>query len=820
VSAVIQRPFTVSQVDRLTSPDGDTLQLIRSGTNEAIVGSRGDLILKSASGGYQFGYGSLIGLAQLNSVLDLKGSTASVLNHLDSLGVNVLQRSWYGNAAEKHIRDFIKVPDGKESRYLLEIGDGFVGHVGAYHQKAFIDLNVASFAGGSVSMEWIGERTDSSGDWDGDIYTGWYINGDEGSGLAEFLIHASRQATVADTTEWHFWGMDRSVLGKSTVRFSVDHGGLDILALTKTGDLALSGGIDIGAGKQYTVNGTVPYALAGHGHTLLPEHIMVGRGTARTSGPSRKYLLTLAEDASDIAEQYDNRIGAYSLQSPLYMQPTFDQDIGPTQISAGEETMELYQGLQYTDGNYNLGREHWDSWEYGDTVEDAWHEVIGTARTCESITITATELLHYLDFKAYRTGSGPITLTLTLYATDGVTHKPTGGPVGSGTFDASALTTDPAGEVIEFILSTYKYVGAGVLALVITSSSWTDTVYIAADETSGGYATGWGFTSTDGVNWTEIGAGGIGDFLFETFAARQNTATSVISGHAINFITSNLSSMLFPLKSNIYLYNLKSVMIGLPATCTIPKIVGYGMTGFAVVTPTVATAGYGGEFVPPTGTFTRTYGVYGGTGSGVTFAGMFAGDAQATGKWRAGSSTTALGTVYWWPSATNVFTVATASTDRISVDSVGIWSAVRGAMSLGKASFGFKDLWLKDSITAYELRILATCTGIAANRILTLDVGNADRVLTLSGNPTLDDWFDQNVKIAAAPQFARIGLGAASDGTRVLKIVDAAAAPTLAGTPPTFTDYYGGDGKALGDPSEWIYMQTAIGTVKIPGYAT
>lgn len=54
---------------------------------------------------------------------------------------------------------------------------------------------------------------------------------------------------------------------------------------------------------------------------------------------------------------------------------------------------------------------------------------------------------------------------------------------------------------------------------------------------------------------------------------------------------------------------------------------------------------------------------------------------------------------------------------------------------------------------------------LTAARTLNLVVGDAARTITLSGNPTLADWFDQSVKTTANPQFATIELGAASDTT-------------------------------------------------------
>lgn len=45
------------------------------------------------------------------------------------------------------------------------------------------------------------------------------------------------------------------------------------------------------------------------------------------------------------------------------------------------------------------------------------------------------------------------------------------------------------------------------------------------------------------------------------------------------------------------------------------------------------------------------------------------------------------------------------------------------------------------------------------DRVLNFLVGGADRSITLSGNPTLADWFDQSVKTAASTSFAACSLG-------------------------------------------------------------
>ena len=62
-------------------------------------------------------------------------------------------------------------------------------------------------------------------------------------------------------------------------------------------------------------------------------------------------------------------------------------------------------------------------------------------------------------------------------------------------------------------------------------------------------------------------------------------------------------------------------------------------------------------------------------------------------------------------------------------------------------------LHLLDTNASHDL-IIAPGSDITAVRILSLVTGDAARIITLLGNPTLDDWFDQAVKVASSPTFA------------------------------------------------------------------
>lgn len=60
---------------------------------------------------------------------------------------------------------------------------------------------------------------------------------------------------------------------------------------------------------------------------------------------------------------------------------------------------------------------------------------------------------------------------------------------------------------------------------------------------------------------------------------------------------------------------------------------------------------------------------------------------------------------------------------------------------------------IHDSDDSHELSIIWNESEATANRILNLVMGGANRTITLSGNPTLADWFDQALKKASAPTF-------------------------------------------------------------------
>src|SRR5574341_262603 len=79
-------------------------------------------------------------------------------------------------------------------------------------------------------------------------------------------------------------------------------------------------------------------------------------------------------------------------------------------------------------------------------------------------------------------------------------------------------------------------------------------------------------------------------------------------------------------------------------------------------------------------------------------------------------------------------------------------------------TFNQNTLRLKDTDGTHGLTVNCS-SNLTAERTLSIASGDADRTVTLSGNPTLSDWFDQSVKAAASPTFAGVtisGTGASA----------------------------------------------------------
>ena len=168
-----------------------------------------------------------------------------------------------------------------------------------------------------------------------------------------------------------------------------------------------------------------------------------------------------------------------------------------------------------------------------------------------------------------------------------------------------------------------------------------------------------------------------------------------------------------------------------------------------------------------------------------------------------------------------ILIVEVASADVCRFTSTAFHPSTNGAIGLGQNANGFGDLWLKDTSAAFEVRSLFTSSpALTADRVLTIGMSNADRTVTLMGSPTLADWFDQSVKTTADPRFNTILLNDSDDSHQLTVAVtsnltaarqlslatgDAARTITLTGN-PTLGDWFDQDYRSTAEP-QFVQVQ-------------
>lgn len=89
---------------------------------------------------------------------------------------------------------------------------------------------------------------------------------------------------------------------------------------------------------------------------------------------------------------------------------------------------------------------------------------------------------------------------------------------------------------------------------------------------------------------------------------------------------------------------------------------------------------------------------------------------------------------------------------------IGNGTAAIEYANLGNSIFPAAGVPVYDTNSSHILYLKAG-SDITANKNLTFTTGDSDRTITLSGNPTLADWFDQAVKAASAVTFATVDTG-------------------------------------------------------------
>jgi len=114
--------------------------------------------------------------------------------------------------------------------------------------------------------------------------------------------------------------------------------------------------------------------------------------------------------------------------------------------------------------------------------------------------------------------------------------------------------------------------------------------------------------------------------------------------------------------------------------------------------------------------------------------------------------------------ATNAETVTGTDTERATTPAnITAKMAAPGAIgettpnSIKLSNSGLKVL----DTNASHVVTIKPGSDITADRILTITTGDAARTITLSGNPTLSDWFNQELKTTSSPEFVDEVIGSA-----------------------------------------------------------
>lgn len=97
--------------------------------------------------------------------------------------------------------------------------------------------------------------------------------------------------------------------------------------------------------------------------------------------------------------------------------------------------------------------------------------------------------------------------------------------------------------------------------------------------------------------------------------------------------------------------------------------------------------------------------------------------------------------------------------------SAGTTEEITPGAGLELATLGLAVGWL-DTNSSHRMRV-ACGSDLTADRTITITPGDSDRTITLSGNPTLADWFDQSVKSGASPTFTATNFSGSSGITGV-----------------------------------------------------
>ncbi len=112
--------------------------------------------------------------------------------------------------------------------------------------------------------------------------------------------------------------------------------------------------------------------------------------------------------------------------------------------------------------------------------------------------------------------------------------------------------------------------------------------------------------------------------------------------------------------------------------------------------------------------------------------------------------------------------------NQITVTDDGDGSVTISIPSGANLTFANDGVHILDTNASHDL-IISPGSDLTADRTLTLTTGDSNRTITLSGNPTLADWFDQAVKVASSPTFA----GLTTTSGRIVKVTRITGNTTL-----------------------------------------
>lgn len=109
-------------------------------------------------------------------------------------------------------------------------------------------------------------------------------------------------------------------------------------------------------------------------------------------------------------------------------------------------------------------------------------------------------------------------------------------------------------------------------------------------------------------------------------------------------------------------------------------------------------------------------------------------------------------------SSTNTALVRWNGTGGTSIiDSSVLLDGSGNLTAVNSITINTSGLHLLDTDASHDL-IISVGSNLTADRTLTITTGDAGRTLTISGDATINDWFDQSVKAAASPSFADVTL--------------------------------------------------------------